>query len=237
MRLNSQESKPLYQQLMDKILDGIERGLYLKGSKIPTEAELSKLYNVSRITVRKALKELADMKILERKQGKGTFVSSLKLQRSIASFIGFSEMCAAQGLKANSKVLKSVIECANEEDRQELGLTEEAKVIVLERILYADGVPVTININRFTEDYVFLLDEDLNDLSLLSLMKSKYGITFQNDYKVLELSFSNYEMSRYLGIPQKYPLLQISAVVNDHNGISAYRDLQYIVGDKFKFYI
>lgn len=237
MSLNSKESRPLYQQLKDEILSAIEQGVYPRGSKIPTELELSNHYNVSRITVRKALEELSEEKILERHQGKGTFVSSVKLQRSIARFIGFSESCAAQGLKTNSKVIKSVIESATEEDKADLGLSEGAKVIVLERIMYADHVPVAISINRFTEDYIFLLDEDLNDLSLFSLMKSKYGISFQNKYKVLELTFSNYEMSRYLGIPQEYPLLQISGVVYDHKDVYAYRDLLYIVGDRFKFYI
>lgn len=77
--------KPLYQQLMDAIIENIKNGTYKAGDKLPTETELEATYNVSRITVRRAVKELCDKNILEKKQGKGTFVldPSLRIRETM----------------------------------------------------------------------------------------------------------------------------------------------------------
>ena len=48
--------KPLYQQLIDAITENIKNGTYKAGDKLPTETELEDAYNVSRITVRRAVK-------------------------------------------------------------------------------------------------------------------------------------------------------------------------------------
>ena len=72
LELNS--SVPLYEQLMNAIRADIDQGIFKAGEKLPTEAELEEKYAVSRITVRRAIKELCDDDILIKKQGKGTFV-------------------------------------------------------------------------------------------------------------------------------------------------------------------
>ena len=110
MGLDNQGSQPLYKQLEEKIIQDIENGIYRKGQKIPTEKELSQMYDVSRITVRKALEEITKQGILERHAGKGTYVASVKLQRSIATFMSFTEFCEAQGLKPGARMIKNVIE-------------------------------------------------------------------------------------------------------------------------------
>ena len=69
MGLDNQGSQPLYKQLEEKIIQDIENGIYRKGQKIPTEKELSQMYDVSRITVRKALEEITKQGILERHAG------------------------------------------------------------------------------------------------------------------------------------------------------------------------
>ena len=79
MGLDNQGSQPLYKQLEEKIIQDIENGIYRKGQKIPTEKELSQMYDVSRMTVRKALEEITKQGILERHAGKGTYVASVKL--------------------------------------------------------------------------------------------------------------------------------------------------------------
>ena len=75
-QLQAESFSPLYHQLMQRIRGDIERGVYPTGSRIPPEHELEKLYQVSRVTVRRALSELTSEGLLERKQGKGTFVAT-----------------------------------------------------------------------------------------------------------------------------------------------------------------
>ena len=66
---------PLYQQLADKIKDQIAAGELKENEQLMTEMELSKAYNISRITVRKALELLVDEEILTKRQGIGAFVT------------------------------------------------------------------------------------------------------------------------------------------------------------------
>ncbi len=237
MQLDAQESQPLYKQLEYKLLQDIEQGVYKKGEKIPTELELSQMYGVSRITVRKALADITEMGILERYVGKGTYVASVKLKRSISTFMSFTECCEAQGLKPGARTIKNVIEDATPEDCQNLKIPEDSKVLAMERIRYADGVPVSFEISRFTSEYMGLLQEELNDRSLFVILREKYGITLKDEPKVLELDFASFEISRYLEIPARYPLLVVSGLVTDGEGKSVFYSKQYIVGDKFKFYL
>lgn len=67
-------SLPRYKEIQNYILEGISSGLFSGGSQIPTELALAKQFNVSRMTVNKAITELSQQKILERTARRGTFV-------------------------------------------------------------------------------------------------------------------------------------------------------------------
>ena len=81
--LNQNALTPLYEQLKNAIKDDIHAQIYRPGDRMPSEAELEEKYQVSRITVRRAVKELCEEEILVRKQGKGTFVLSTGVQSRI----------------------------------------------------------------------------------------------------------------------------------------------------------
>lgn len=82
-KLNKESSVPLYQQLMEVIQNQILNGELKENDRIPTEIELSREYDVSRITVRKAVELLVEEEILIKRQGIGTFVS----QKSSAAIL------------------------------------------------------------------------------------------------------------------------------------------------------
>ncbi|WP_303971987.1 GntR family transcriptional regulator [Faecalicoccus pleomorphus] len=66
----------LQDQIKLEITNKIKSGKYLPGDKIPSEPQLVKIYNVSRVTVRNAIQQLVDENILIKRHGKGTFVKS-----------------------------------------------------------------------------------------------------------------------------------------------------------------
>ena len=238
--LNNETFHPLYLQLADQLREDIRTGKYKKGEKIPTEEQLSEAYQVSRVTVRNALKILTRDNLLSRKQRKGTFVTEDKLQRNIVLNTSFSNICRENGKVPGSKVLKCMLERANASDVSELLIPENSPVIVLERIRYADDVPVSIETSRFPERFSFLLDEDFNNASLFDILKDKYDIVFyRNPYvkKTIELVFASYETAYYLNLPDGYPLISVSALSCDSDNHPIHRSLQLIVGDKFKLYV
>ena len=235
--LSNDSSLPLYIQLTNQLREEIRNGTYKSDQRIPTEQELCKMYQVSRITVRNALDTLAKERLLVRKQGRGTFVAHEKFKRDITRGSSFTQICLENGQTPGAKVIKSMIEDATQEDIEELQLPPDSKVIVLERIRYADGAPVALEISRFPDRFSFLLSEDLNNTSLISILSEKYGITFGYGAKIIELVFATYEMAHYLNVADGYPLISISCVSTDMDGLPAHRSLQYVVGDRFKFYI
>ena len=237
MPLDNDNSQLLYIQLYDILKKEIDSGVYKKGERFPTEQELIKIYDVSRITVRKALERLSNEGSLVRHRGRGTFVTSEKLVRPIYGCRSFSTACKDMGCTPGAKVIKSIITVADKDDIEELKIGAEEKVIVIERIRYANSVPVSIEIDRFSERFSFLLDEDLNNCSMFAILQAKYNIFFASPQKILELVFANYETSKHLSIPTSYPLISLTGVVYDLQGNPSYRSHQLIVGDKFKLIV
>ena len=92
-KLNKESSVALYQQLINEIKESIQSGELKAGDRLMTEGEFSKAYDVSRITVRKAIEVLVEEGILIKKQGIGTFVAEKKLTRDASICMGFTESC------------------------------------------------------------------------------------------------------------------------------------------------
>src|SRR5699024_601893 len=88
-KLNLYEGLPLYKQIEKYVRNRIDNNEWPVGYQIPTENEFSKTFEVSRITVIKALERLVEEGMLVRMQGKGTFVSRVNLsyeQKKLMSF-------------------------------------------------------------------------------------------------------------------------------------------------------
>ena len=105
--LNSDIAIPLYQQLYDLLLDQIRSGVYPPGSKIPSEEELCKTYDLSRVTVRNALGRLVDDNILVKRHGKGTFVATPVFTESAYANGSFTKSCEQMGATPSTGNLPS----------------------------------------------------------------------------------------------------------------------------------
>ncbi len=175
---DSKSAKPLYKQLEAALKEAIARGEYKPGQQIPTENELSVRWQVSRVTVRKALDALTRENLLTRVSGKGTFVSGEKFQRSMTGIMSFSELCQSQGRRPGSRTIKSVFESVDDETKALLNMNDGEKAVVIERIRYADDVAVSLETVHLPPRFAFLLDEDLNNHSLYECLREKYHLWF-----------------------------------------------------------
>lgn len=101
------KNQPLYIQLKNTIKEAIVSGNLKSGDKIPSEVMLQKTYNVSRVTVRKAVEELVQENYLIKLQGKGTYVSQVLEFEERKSISSFTELCKMQGKATIAKVLRA----------------------------------------------------------------------------------------------------------------------------------
>lgn len=140
-RLSSDVRLPLYQRLRDQLAEQIAHNRWRPGEAIPTEAALSSEYCLSTGTVRKAIDMLVSENILERQQGRGTFIRRPQFQSSLFRFFRF-QSASGERQVPESRILSIEPVTAPSAVAQALGLPLDAPVIRLIRLRLLDAQPV-----------------------------------------------------------------------------------------------
>lgn len=238
MRLNAENSTPLYQQLKEEIKLSITSGQIRPGQKIPTETELSQKYNISRITVRRAIEELCQEKFLMKKQGKGTFVQYQKIQRKIAHLMSFSDACEANGMTASSIVTHKGLIYMEHELAKEMNQEAGDQAVYIQRLRLADNMPVMCENNYFPfEPFSFLLDEPLTD-SLYDVLKEKMEIEVASSRdSFIDVVRASGDISRVLQVTNGEPLFYLYTKMYDTRDRLVHIGKQYIISERYRFYL
>lgn len=133
---------PAYQQIKQYILQAIHCGEWLTGTVIPTEMQLAERFSVSRMTVNRALKELSEEKVLERRQGSGTFVAQQQFNHTFVEVRNIADNIRQTGKNYRAEVAnQGFVPLSNlPTDCQQL--FSVAELFQLEIIHYADDIPI-----------------------------------------------------------------------------------------------
>lgn len=145
---------PVYIQIHDQIREEIEKGKWAVGDRLPSERELSIQFGVSRMTLRQAVQTLADEGILERKIGSGTYVARKKVQETMTGTTSFSEIMISQGKKPASKTTSYFVTKPSSSEMEKLQLTENDQILRMERIRYADDLPICFEVTSIPYEFV-----------------------------------------------------------------------------------
>ncbi|MFC0403336.1 histidine utilization repressor [Paraburkholderia rhizosphaerae] len=98
-------NSPAYQGIKDFILARIHAGEWAEGDQVPSENELAREFNVARMTVNRALRELTAEQVLTRVQGSGTFVARPKYESTLVAIRSISDEIIARGHRYHANVL------------------------------------------------------------------------------------------------------------------------------------
>lgn len=128
----------LYYQLKEEMRRKILSNEWTEGSRIPSEAEIAKMFDVSNITVRKAVDELQKENYLVKKRGRGTFVLNRSIGQKLNKFYSFSEELTALGIKETAKLIVFQEIVPEASIRDGLQLEADEKVFWIKRIRYMD---------------------------------------------------------------------------------------------------
>jgi GntR family transcriptional regulator len=233
--LEKGSQNPLYQQLMRRLKNDINAGVYPAGGRIPSEQALCDCYGVSRVTVRKALLDLVQDGLLLRRQGKGTFVADARLTRDLQHITSFTDACRGMGRTASSRLLDVKRIPANPEDVEKLGVADGGEVIELCRLRLCDGEPVMLEYNRFPTQYDFLEKEPPVG-SLYDALRAR-GLLPSRATHDISLGHANPTVSRQLATAAGEALLLLDETVYDQQDRPLHTSRQWIRGDKFTFRI
>lgn len=233
---------PLYSQLKDRIISAINNDELKYGEKIPTEIEITEQYNVSRITVRRAIEELVEEGYLIKKQGKGTFVIKNKIERKLTySYkntqpISFTKELELNNIIPSAQVIDLKIIDPIEEFNKMLNINLNDKLIYMKRLRLANNIPTAIEINYFSYTYFEeLLNKNLTG-SLYKILEEDFKVFPNKNLKLeLEVVKANDEQSKLLNIPISEPLFLFFGITADNNNNPIHIAKRYLIASKYKF--
>ncbi len=218
MAQESPTFSPLYQQIKNLIVQGLEAGEWRPGESIPSEAELAVRFGVSQGTVRKAVDEMAAENLLIRRQGKGTFVATHADPRA---FFRFLRLVPLSGGVEQSKSVP--LECwrakAGAEAARVLKLKLGDPIIIVRRVLQFSGKPVVVDeIYLPGEIFPGLSLDVLKDYqgSLYNLFESHFHVPMIRAEERIRAVAADRGTAELLGVLEGSPLLSVERVTHSY---------------------
>ncbi len=229
---------PLYFQLKDALLTLIQDGQLQEGDPIPTERELGERFQVSRITVRRAIDELARHGYLTSRQGKGTFVAKPKIQRPMSQLKSFSSAITDEGHYPGSRLLSLRHERAGSEIASFLQVTEDTLIWVVERVRLADNEPIGLSsVYLNLPAPIFLTPAELGrEVSLWAILAKK-GIALAKSEETIQSMAASKKQAELLQVEPGFPLLLVEGIVFSTHGRPIEYHRIFNRGDRYKYSI
>jgi GntR family transcriptional regulator len=206
------------------------------GDAIESDAELTALFNVSRMTVRQAAQRLADEGLIYRVPGVGTFVAEPKVHRDMARLRSFTEEMALRGAIATSRVLVAELRTGSPDELAALHLTPRSKVTYVRRLRLADDRPIAIEDVVLPMSCSAVLDEDLAHGSLHDALRA-LGEEPTSAAGALVAENADDEDAALLEVPTGTALLVESRLIVNQHGEPLEKTQTRYAGDEFVFHV
>lgn len=233
------EKQPKYEYIKNALIEAIHSGKYSPGSELPSENELTEQYNVSRITVRRAIDELYRTGYIEKKQGKRGYVRETAKEQELTTISSYTEEIQRQGMTPSRKVLSSGLRLCSSEEKEILKLDKADAVFYLERIIYADQKPLCYTSTVLPYKYFRDIESyDFSENSLYNIIEQQYHLRITDSILKLKAIPAKDNVATFLDVARDVPLLYSSAVTyGDYQGdILPIESFQtYYLTDRFEY--
>lgn len=236
MNIGTAMSEILYQKVREDLKQKIIQGLYPDNTQIPNEIQLQKYYQVSRVTLRNAINGLVAEGLIEKIQGKGSFVrkpskvNRLLCQSRVESF---SQVVRFNGFVPSYEVISINKGLPPQRYWDDYG---KSPMLRVQRLGKVDGEAIMFERNfyplpRFSD----LAELDLSK-SLYRLLQSRFGIKkLQAKDTILSMTPSNQQAAKLLNKSLGFPLFKLEMKVKDENNELVHLGEQYILADRYQF--
>lgn len=239
-KIDRGDKSPLYHRVKNSILERINGGEFETGDMLPTEQEFSDYYGVSRITVKRALLELANEGVVTRRQGKGTFVAVPKLEEDIFRVVSMTDPLVMHEGKSWHHVLSVETVLPDLEVSKWLAITDNSPVLKIERLKVVSEEPLI-----YERSYIPLtacpgLDTRVIDWRtklIYQVLQSEYNMQLLRARMFIEPTLMNFLEARFLSSPEGTPAMLWRRVTytTQETPVEYYKAV--VRGDRFKYYI
>jgi GntR family transcriptional regulator len=211
-RVDRHSHVPVYAQLKGIIREAIDSGSLGANERIPSENELATEYNVSRMTVRQAIRELARDGYVYVRKGDGTFVGGGARAQMLVKLDGFSTEMTKRGHTVRSRVLRAERVTSGGAHAQAfagLGERPDSSLVMIERIRYLDEEPFALErsyLSAHTGER--LLDRTFDEtFSIYQFLSHERGISLSRAEHTIEPRLAEGETASALALAPGSPIL------------------------------
>jgi GntR family transcriptional regulator, phosphonate transport system regulatory protein len=209
----------LWRQIANRLQHDIGTGIYPPGGRLPTEAELSQHFHVNRHTVRRALEELSRGGLVRVEQGRGSFVAEDVLEYAVEARTRFSEWIRRHNKEPSGRVLQLKETAADQHVAAALGIRAGSKVVLLERLGFADDRPVSLAQHYFPVVRLRgLLDALRGSPSITEALKAVGVTDYLRQLTRVTARLPNPEEAELLRMPRNRPLVVTENITVDRAG-------------------
>ncbi len=232
---------PKYYSVKKKILEMIDQEEVGPDGMVPSERELMSMFEISRITAKKAIDDLVKEGYLYRIQGKGTFVKNDTLNQDLVSITSCTEDIIKMGMTPSKQLLAAEVIPADQALMRKLHLCNGDKVLMVKRVYFADSEPLNLTTTCLPcKLFPGIENYDFGVESIYNVLESKYDTRITKAKRTIEAVLAADEVSEIFKIDEGKPILLFRAVTLGFvNGkevpIETFKS--YYRTDKLKFYI
>ncbi len=224
----------LYEEIMTGLKQYIDNNGLKEGDKIPTEKELGNLFNASRISIRRAIKELVDEGTLKIVRGKGTFVSAQRKEIHLLDLQGFSEGLTTD----NDTITKDIISIRKVNRNEDLDRVFEKRYdeyIELVRKVYRNDQELSLDFAYLPTDlYPGIEDKITPESSTFAIIHDDYAVKFKRVNKNLEFIHPDEEVQRHLKVNSLNLLVSVDKVIFGEQGTPVHYSRYYLIAERVK---
>ncbi|PCR99067.1 GntR family transcriptional regulator [Lactococcus fujiensis] len=227
---------PNYVRIHDALKDEVEKGVWKIGERLPSERDLAERFEVSRMTARQAVTSLVDEGILERRVGSGTYVASRRVREKMRGTTSFTDIISSQGKVPSSEVLSYTKTAPNDVECEKLNITKKDMIIRMERIRYADNIPICFEVASVPFDLVKLFDKKSITSNFFKTLREN-GYEISHSEQIVSAKKASTEISDYLKTRVGSAILGVTQTSYLADGRAFEYVLSQYVGERFEFYL
>lgn len=227
-----------YKEIADDIRKGILDGKYSPNEQLPLEKEMCQYYDVSRITIKKAVDELVEEGLVIKRRGAGTFVkafdnSDVEGFSMSKQFSGFSE--CNKNKKVESKIIKFEVVHPTEEIAIKLKMTCDDFVYYIIRVRYADGEPIVIEYTYMPIGVIPGIKNDVLYKSIYSYIENELKLKIKSAHRTIRAILPSELEMENLEIDKGTPILEVEQTGFLDNGQPFEYSIAHHRSDKSEF--
>jgi len=214
--------RPLYVDIYLAIREKILNGQIGNGDLLPSESQLMEIFSVSRITVRRAVRELTEMGLVESRRGTGTVVTvhgdGSGRPRQRGSIEDLLENLIVIGEGTRVEVVSFGVEPAPADIARSLGVEPGKRIHRIIRVLHQGSRPLCLIDAYVTPAVAQIFSRRQLENEFIATLLHRAGIRMARANQTLSAKASSAKVARYLGIKTGSPLFDIFLEVFDPRG-------------------